>query len=82
MALAINVLEFLDEQADISVKNTGWKNGFGLEVCAWIPIHSGKLVAELETDGDEFQIRKASGPQSEFEALFEMVNKFLNDKAA
>ena len=37
MGLAIEVLSYLDEQPSISVKNTGWKNGFGLEVCAWIP---------------------------------------------
>ncbi len=82
MDLAIEVLKFLDEQAGVSVKNTGWKNGFGLEVCAWIPICFGNLIVELEVDGDEFQIRKASGSNSEFEALFKMVCEFLNDKIA
>ncbi len=82
MDLAIDVLAFLDEHDDISVKNTGWKNGFGLEVCAWIPIRYSNLVAELETDGDEFQIRRASGPHSKFETLFEMIREFLNDKTA
>ena len=82
MDVAIDILEFLDEKAGVSVKNTGWKNGFGLEVCAWISIRSGNLVAELQTDGDELQIRRASGPLNEFEALFEMVTEFLNDKTA
>lgn len=82
MGLAIEVLSYLDEQPAISVKNTGWKNGFGLEVCAWIPINMASLVAELETDGDEFQIRKSSGSVSDFEILFNLVRAFLDDKIA
>ena len=82
MDVAIDILKFLDDQAGISVKNTGWKNGFGLEVCAWIPIRSGNLVAELQTDGDELIIRRASGPLNEFEDIIEMVRELLNDRTA
>jgi hypothetical protein len=80
MGLAIEILKFLDEQSGVFVKNTGWKNGFELEVCAWTPINFGNLVAELQTDGDELQIRRASGPHSEFVVLFEMVSEFISDK--
>lgn len=38
MGLAIDVLEFLDRQINVSVKDTGWKHGFDLEVSASIPI--------------------------------------------
>lgn len=80
--VAVDILGFLDEQPGVSVKNTGWKNGFGIEIGVWIPICSGNLIAELQTDGDELEIRRASGPFGEFEDLFEMVIEFLNDKAA
>ncbi|MEM7401166.1 MAG: hypothetical protein AAF304_04370 [Pseudomonadota bacterium] len=81
MDTAIDVLKFLDEQAGISVKDTGWKNGFGLKVCEWIPIHSDNLIAKLQTDGDEFEICKVSGTRSEYESLIEIVKKFLSEKA-
>ena len=77
MEVAIDILDFLDKQPGVSVKNTGWKQGFGLEVAAWIPIRTRNLVAELQTDGDELHIRRASGSLSEFEVLFEMVREFL-----
>ena len=80
MKLAVQVLEFLDEQPEITVKKTGWQRGFGLEVCAWIPITMGTLIAELETDGIEFQIRKASGSLRDFEVFFELVKEFLSKK--
>lgn len=80
MDLAIDVLEYLDQQTEITVNNTGWKNGFGLEVSTWIPIRTGKLIAELETDGEEFQIRRASGPREEFESLCKIVREYLDEK--
>ncbi len=78
MGVAIEVLEFLHAQPGYRVKNTGWQNGFGLEVAAWIPIESDNLVAELMTDGSEFEIRRVTGPRNEFEALFDAVVRFLN----
>ena len=78
MNLAIDVLEFLDGLPDVSVKNTGWKDGYGLEVAAWTPIHTKSLIAEIMTDGDQFNIRRRSGPLSEFEDLFDLVQKYLD----
>lgn len=53
-------------------------DGFGLVVAAWIPIEGDNLVAELMTDGSEFEIRCVVGPRSEFEALFDAVVRFLD----
>lgn len=79
MGLAIDILTFLDTQNQISVKNTGWRNGFGLEVSTPIQIHMQNSVAELLTDGDELQLRRVRGPYSEFEALFDSVVDYLNE---
>lgn len=78
MGVAIEVLDYLNAQPGYRVKNTGWQSGFGLEVAAWIPIESDNLVAELMTDGSEFEIRCVTGPKSEFEGLFDAVVRFLD----
>ncbi len=77
MGIAVEVLKLLDNQPEISVKNTGWKQGFGLEVAAWIPITAQNVDAELQTDGSEFIIRRVSGSQDEFEILIDMICEFL-----
>jgi hypothetical protein len=77
MGIAIEILDFLDRQPGVSVKNTGWKQGFGLEVATWIPIRTRNLVAELQTDGDELHIRRASGSLGEFEVLLDLVLELL-----
>ena len=79
MGVAIDVLEYLDAQPGIRVKKTGWQSGFGLEVAAWIPIEGENLVADLMTDGSEFEICRVAGPRSEFEALFNSVVQFLEE---
>ena len=82
MGVAVDILAYLDEQSGYQVKNTGWKEGFGLEVAAWIPIQADNLVAELQTDGDELCIRQVSGPRSEFEALLDSVVEYLDTYTA
>ncbi len=77
MDVAVDVLKYLDESPGIFVKNTGWKQGFGLEVSAWIPIHTDNTTAELMTDGDEFYIRRASGSLHEFTVMFKDICGFL-----
>lgn len=77
MDVAIEVLGMLDARPGFRVKKTGWQNGFGLEVAAWIPIESENVVAELQTDGCEFHIRLASGSRNEFGALFDLVVEYL-----
>ncbi len=77
MGVAVEVLELIDKQPGIVVGNTGWKEGFGLEVAAWIPITSENLEAELQTDGNEIVIRKVSGSMGEFEVLCDLVREFL-----
>jgi hypothetical protein len=84
MGVAVDILTYLDKQPGLQVKNTGWKDGFGLEVAVWIPIQSDStwsaahIVAELQTDGDELCIRRGDGSRSEFQALFDLVVEFLN----
>lgn len=80
MGVAIRILEFLDEQPGVFVKNTGWKQGFELEVGTWTRIRTANAVAEFLTDGDEFLIRRESGPVDEFEALATAVRDFLGDE--
>ncbi|NEQ42314.1 MAG: hypothetical protein F6K00_01640 [Leptolyngbya sp. SIOISBB] len=77
MDIAIDVLKYLDESPDISVKDTGWKQGFGLEVSAWIPIDTENVSAELMTDGDECYIRRSSGSLRVFTVMFEDICQFL-----
>lgn len=73
MGVAIHILQCLDDEPGVSVKNTGWKQGFGIEVGPWIPIRIKNVVAELQTDGDELVIRRASGTIDDFEGLIDLV---------
>ena len=78
MGVGVDVLTFLDGQPDISVKNTGWKNGFGLEVAVSLPIiRTRNLLAEVSTDGEEFHLGRVSGPYEEFADLLHLVGEFL-----
>ena len=87
MGVAVDILTYLDKQPGVQVKNTGWKDGFAIEVAVWIPIRSDsswsvpQVVAELQTDGDELCIRKGTGPRSEFQKLFNLVVEFLDGYA-
>lgn len=77
MGVATEILSFLDDQP-IEVKNTGWQNGFGLEVAIWHRIISSQnFTAEITTDGGELRIRIASGSELEFGALSNSIIEFL-----
>jgi hypothetical protein len=83
MDLAIEILSFLDDEPGIEVKNTGWKNGFGLEVAIWHRIISSQdFTAEITTDGEGLRIRVASGSELEFGALSNSVIEFLEETRA
>lgn len=75
--LAIEVLEHLDKQQSISVKNTGWKNGFGLAVCEWTVIYGVNCEAELMTDTDTFEIRKSSESKESISDIITNVKKSM-----
>ena len=78
--VGIDVLKFLDSQDTFSLKDTGWKSGFGLKVAEWHPIiDSRNLAAEVETDGNEFRIRLTRGTQNDFSSLYNLILGFLND---
>lgn len=74
MSVGKEVLSFLDEQLNISVKNTGWKSGVSLDVAIWLPIiQSEHFLAEVTTDGDQFLIRRNLGSKREFNAMIEEI---------
>ena len=81
MGVGIDILHLLDAQPETTVKNTGWKNGFGLKVAVWLPIiNSRKLSAEVSTDGNEFRIRKLLGTEEDFVELYDLIVDFLEEK--
>ena len=81
MELAVDILEFLDSQPYVRIKNTGWKNGYGLEVAVWLPIiSSDALEAEISTDGEAIYLRRSSGVKSEFSSLCEKVQHFIENR--
>jgi len=69
MNCAVEILAFLDSQTGMNIKNTGWKQGFGLKVAEPVPIQTGSLAAELETDGSEIIVRRVSGSADAFDQL-------------
>jgi hypothetical protein len=69
MDCAVEILAFLDAQTGMNLKNTGWKQGFGLKVAEPVPIQTGNLMAELETDGSEIIVRRVCGSADEFDQL-------------
>jgi len=74
MNVGKDILDFLNDQPDIFIKNTGWQNGFGLDVAIWLPlIQSEHFLAEVMTDGDQFIIRRRCGSKHEFHTVIERV---------
>lgn len=82
MGVAVEILAFFDSRPGVSVKNTGWKRGFGLHVAAWVPISTTNMVAELQTDGSLIDIRLVSGPVDEFDSLLDDLIGLLNERKA
>jgi len=80
MGLAIELLSLFDQQIDYSVKNTGWKNGFGLNVCERYPVVSSNLTVELETDGEELEIHLVSGGLDSFADFVNLVQGYVNEQ--
>jgi hypothetical protein len=80
MGLAIDLLNYFYEANGFSVKNTGWRDGFGLVVCERYPISSENLLVELETDGEELEIHLVSGGLEYFSEFTELVLNFTNGK--
>ena len=81
MDLGIELLHLLDDRDGIFVKNTGWKNNYGLPVAESLPIISSRaLAAEIETDGSEFLIRMTRGTQEDFGELYDLIKNYLDEK--
>ena len=74
MDLAVQVLEFIERDTDAYVKNTGWKQGFGLEVAVGVPIRLENLKAELSTDGSEIILSRVSGSRHAFKELCDAIS--------
>ncbi len=77
MGVAIETLTFLHSQPGTTVQQSGWQNGFGLDVAVWMPIIQENLKAELQTDGEEIVIRRVNGPITDYEALILSIVEFL-----
>ena len=69
MDTAIAILEFLEREAGAQVKNTGWKQGYGLDVAVRVPIQIDDMRADLQTDGSEIVFRRVSGSKNVFDGL-------------
>lgn len=80
LGLAVDILNMVDQHTEFTVKNTGWKEGFGLKVCERIPIESDAFLAELATDGDELEIHYVSGARESFSILSNRIKVNLNEK--
>ena len=74
MDLAVEVLEFIEQDTGAYVKNTGWKQGFGLEVAIGVPIRIDNLEAELATDGSEVILSRVSGSRQAFKELCNAIS--------
>ena len=73
MNMAIEILIFLDQQGNVQVKNTGWKDGFGLDVSANIPITLPNATAQLTADGENIMISGIDGSKDSIERIIELI---------
>jgi hypothetical protein len=73
MDLAVEVLEFIERNTGAYVKNTGWRQGFGLEAAVGIPIRLDNLEAELSTDGSDITLSRISGSRRAFSELCDAI---------
>lgn len=77
MESAIAILEFLEAEMGADIKDTGWKNGFGLEVAVGLPIRFESLSAALLTDGSDIVIQRISGTKGEFDRLCSAIRSLI-----
>ncbi len=73
MGTAIEILNFLDQQRNVEVKNTGWKDGFGLDVSIDIPIMLQNATAQLTTDGEDIMISGINGSKDSIERIIQLI---------
>ena len=74
MDLAVEVLGFIERDTGAYVKNTGWKQGFGLEIAVGVPIRLDNLEAELATGGSEIILSRVSGSRHTFKELCDVIS--------
>ncbi len=73
MDLAIKLLYSIEETFGAEIPNTGWRNGFGLEVSVGVPIRLSLSSAELETDGSDIVCRRLTGSKYEFDEVCQFL---------
>ncbi|MBN1180646.1 MAG: hypothetical protein JXB49_00060 [Bacteroidales bacterium] len=66
MDLAVEILNFMETSFNAKIKDTGWKQGYDLEIAVGLPIAFGNCKIELTTDGSGIWIDRISGNKSDF----------------
>jgi hypothetical protein len=75
--IAIAILKFLEAELRADIKNTGWKDGYGIDVAAGVPILVDGLAADLNSDGSEIIVRRLSGTSEAFERLCGAIRSLI-----
>jgi len=80
MDTAINVLEYLERQHHARIAETGWKNGYEIEVAVEIPISFRNCTVGLYTDGALICIKRVSGSKQEYDEIVALVYRYVSGR--
>jgi len=81
MDTAVSILRYLESKHDAGIPNTGWKNGYGLEVAVEIPISLSSCTASLFTDGDELCIKRVAGSGQVYDEIMALAYEHVSGRA-
>ena len=78
MDTAIKILQYLENKHDAVIPDTGWKNGYGLEVAVEIPISLSDFTACLSTDGEELWVRRVTGSKQVYDEVMDFTYQHVS----
>ena len=78
MSAAIDLLFYLENNFNASIPDTGWKKGFGLEVCHPYPIRIDELRLNLSTDGASATLEREAGNKNKVASIISKIRADFN----
>ena len=78
MELAMELLGTLESELHAQVENSGWKQGYGLEVSVPLLVQLESLEVEIGTDGEEVVLARVGGSSFEFDELCNFLKEHMD----
>jgi len=81
MDVAIEILWYLEKEHEAEIFDSGWKRGYGLNVCEDYEIALENSILSINTDGSEATISRLSGKKHEALDVLKHLKQWIIENA-